>query len=107
MLPTPLTKIHPKYGAPHIALWSILGGATLGPLAPMNLTSLFLAVNIPTLLKDAATSNSAVVAVRKHPEIYAAARFKLSPRATIGWAYAGAAAALVIAVLGLQADWMP
>jgi APA family basic amino acid/polyamine antiporter len=107
MLPGPLTKIHPKYGTPHIALWTILGGATLGLLAPMNLTSLFLAVNIPTLLKYAATSLSAVVVVRKHPEIYAAARFKLSPRATIGWAYAGAAAALVIAVLGFQADWMP
>lgn len=107
MLPAPLTKIHPKYGTPHIALWTILGGATLGLLAPMNLTSLFLAVNIPTLLKYAATSFSAVVVVRKHPEIYAAARFKLSPRATIGWAYAGAAAALVIAVLGFQADWMP
>ncbi len=107
MLPAPLTKIHPKYGTPHIALWTILGGATLGLLAPMNLTSLFLAVNIPTLLKYAATSLSAVVVVRKHPEIYAAARFKLSPRATIGWAYAGAAAALVIAVLGFQADWMP
>jgi APA family basic amino acid/polyamine antiporter len=107
MLPAALARVHPKYGTPHIALWTILGGATLGLLAPMNLTSLFLAVNIPTLLKYAATSFSAAVVVRKHPEIYAAARFKLSPRATIGWAYAGAAAALVIAVLGFQADWMP
>ena len=107
MLPAALARVHQKYGTPHIALWTILGGATLGLLAPMNLTSLFLAVNIPTLLKYAATSLSAVVVVRKHPEIYAAARFKLSPRATIGWAYAGAAAALVIAVLGFQADWMP
>jgi len=107
MLPAALARVHPKYGTPHVALWTILGGATLGLLAPMNLTSLFLAVNIPTLLKYAATSFSAAVVVRKHPEIYAAARFKLSPRATVGWAYAGAAAALVIAVLGFQADWMP
>lgn len=107
MLPAALARIHPKYGTPHIALLTILGGATLGLLAPMNLTSLFLAVNIPTLLKYAATSIAATVVVRKHPEIYQAAKFKLSPGATIGWAYAGAAAALVVAVLGFQADWKP
>lgn len=107
MLPAALARVHPKYGTPHVALGAILGGATLGLLAPMNLTSLFLAVNIPTLLKYAATSLSAVAVVRHHPDIYAAARFKMSPGATVGWAYAGAAASLVIAVLGFQADWKP
>jgi basic amino acid/polyamine antiporter, APA family len=107
LLPAPLARVHEKHGTPHIALLTILGATTLGLLAPMNLTSLFLAVNIPTLLKYAATSISATVVVRKHPEIYQAAKFKLSPRATIGWAYAGCAAALVVAVLGFQADWMP
>lgn len=107
MLPAALARIHPKHGTPHMALLTILGAATLGLLAPMNLTSLFLAVNIPTLLKYAATCLSATVVVRNHPEIYQAARFKLSPGATIGWAAAGALAALVVAVLGFQADWKP
>lgn len=107
LLPAPLARVHEKHGTPHIALLTILGATTLGLLAPMNLTSLFLAVNIPTLLKYAATSISATVVVRKHPEIYQGARFKLSPGATIGWAYAGCAAALVVAVLGFQADWKP
>jgi APA family basic amino acid/polyamine antiporter len=73
----------------------------------MNLTSLFLAVNIPTLLKYAATCIAATVVVRKHSEIYEGARFKLSKRATVGWAYAGCAASLVVAVLGFSADWTP
>ncbi len=107
MLPSALAKIHPKYGTPHVALLTILGGAILGLFAPMNLTSLFLAVNIPTLLKYAATCASATVVVRKHRAIYDAAKFKLSPSATIGWAWAGAFAALVVAVLGFQADWKP
>lgn len=107
MLPSALARVHEKHGTPHFALATILGATTLGLLAPMNLTSLFLAVNIPTLLKYAATCISATVVVRKHPEIYQGARFKLSPGATVGWAYAGCAASLVVAVLGFQADWMP
>ncbi|HEY9234821.1 MULTISPECIES: APC family permease [Phenylobacterium] len=107
MLPSVLAKVHEKHGTPHYALLAILAATALGLLAPMNLTSLFLAVNIPTLLKYAATCISATVVVRKHPEIYQAARFKLSPGATIGWAYAGCVAALVVAVLGFTADWTP
>ena len=107
MLPAALAKVHPKYGTPHMALATILGATCLGLLAPMNLTSLFLAVNIPTLLKYAATCIAATVVVRKHPDIYEGARFKLSKGATVGWAYAGCAASLVVAVLGFSADWTP
>ena len=70
MLPAALAKVHEKHGTPHMALLTILGAASLGLLAPMNLTSLFLAVNIPTLLKYAATCIAATVVVRKHPDIY-------------------------------------
>jgi APA family basic amino acid/polyamine antiporter len=107
MLPSALAAVHPKHGTPHWALATILVAALLGLFAPMNLTSLFLAVNIPTLVKYAATCFSAVVVVRKHPQIYQAARFRMSPGATVGWAYAGAFAALVVAALGFQADWKP
>ena len=107
MLPKALLKVHPRTGVPHVALTVILVGATLGLAAPMNLTALFLAVNIPTLLKYVGVSLSAAVVARRHPEIYEAARFKLSKRATVFWAYAGTIMALVVALLGLGADWTP
>ncbi|MDP3489560.1 MAG: amino acid permease [Phenylobacterium sp.] len=107
MLPKALMKVHPRTGAPYVALSVILVGATLGLAAPMNLTALFLAVNIPTLLKYAGVSLSAAVVARQHPEIYEAATFRLSKRATVFWAYAGAVMALIVALLGLSADWTP
>jgi len=107
MLPTVMMKVHPRTGAPYVALSVILAGATLGLAAPMNLTALFLAVNIPTLLKYAGVNLAAAVVVRRHPEIYEAATFRLSKPATVFWAYAGTLMALLVALLGLGADWTP
>lgn len=106
-LPVSLGKIHPRFGTPHVALGVALAACTLGLLAPMNITSLFLAVNIPTLLKYAGTSISATRVIKHHRDIYDAARFKLPPRLMSAWAWAGAFAALVIVLLGLQTDWKP
>ena len=106
-LPDALAKVHPRYGTPHVALSVAFGACALGLFLPMNLTSLFLAVNIPTLLKYAATSISAARVVRDHPEIYDTARFKLAPRVMSVWAWAGAAAAVIVVALGLQTDWKP
>ena len=106
-LPAPLARVHTRFGTPHIALSVTFGACVLGLLLPMNLTSLFLAVNIPTLLKYASTCIAATRVIQHHPEIYAAASFKLQPRAMLVWAWAGALAALIVVVLGLQADWGP
>jgi APA family basic amino acid/polyamine antiporter len=106
-LPSSLARVHPRHGSPHIALSVTFAACVLGLLLPMNLTSLFLAVNIPTLLKYASTSIAATRVIQHHPTIYAAARFKLKPAAMRIWAWAGAVAALIVVLLGLQADWRP
>jgi APA family basic amino acid/polyamine antiporter len=106
-LPHALAKIHPRFGTPYVALIVAFGACVLGLLLPTDLTGLFLAVNIPTLLKYATTCISATRVVEHHRDVYEAARFKLSPNATRGWAYAGALAALTIVVLGFETDWKP
>jgi APA family basic amino acid/polyamine antiporter len=106
-LPAAFARIHSRRGTPHVALSVAFAACILGLFLPMNLTSLFLAVNIPTLLKYAATSVSATRVIARHRDIYDAARFKLAPRLMSAWAWAGAIAALVVVALGLQADWKP
>jgi APA family basic amino acid/polyamine antiporter len=106
-LPRALAGVHPKFGTPHVALAVAFAACGLGLLLPVNLTSLFLAINIPTLLKYGSTCLSAVQMVRRHPDLYEAATFKLGRRFTVIWAWLGAAAALVVVLLGLTADWKP
>lgn len=106
-LPAALARIHPRFGTPHIALSVAFAACALSLLLPLDILSLFLAVNIPTLLKYAATSISATRVIRHHPEIYAAARFKLRPGLMSACAWAGALAAVCIIALGIQADWKP
>jgi APA family basic amino acid/polyamine antiporter len=107
VLPAPLARIHPKFGTPSNALIVAFAACSAGLFLPMNLTTLFLAVNIPTLLKYAATCVSATQVLRHHPAIYEAARFKLQPGAMRAWAWSGATAAVVVVGLGVQADWKP
>jgi APA family basic amino acid/polyamine antiporter len=106
-LPSALARIHPKFATPYVALTVAFGACILGLLLPTDLTGLFLAVNIPTLLKYAATCISATRVVARHRDVYEAARFKLGPNATRGWAYVGALAALAIIVLGFETNWKP
>ena len=106
-LPAALARIHPRFGTPHRAVSVVFGVCTLGLLLPLNLVGLFLAVNVPTLLKYAATSIAATRVVKQHHDIYQAARFKLRPTAMLRWAWASAAAAVAVVLLGLQADWRP
>jgi len=106
-LPEALARVHPRYGTPHVALSVAFAACALGLFLPMNLTSLFLAVNIPTLLKYAATSVSATRVVAHHRDLYDAAHFKLAPRLMSAWGWAGAVAAVLVVALGLQADWKP
>lgn len=106
-LPSPLARIHPRFQTPHIALAVAFGFCCLGLLAPMNLTALFLAVNVPTLLKYGATCLAAVRIARKHPEIHAQAVFRPSRAFVAVWGWLGAVASLVVVILGLTTDWKP
>ncbi|HET6564417.1 MAG TPA: amino acid permease [Xanthomonadales bacterium] len=106
-LPGVLARVHPKFGTPYVATTFVYLLCVAGLLMPSNLIFLFLAVNIPTLMKYAATSYAATRVVRHHPDIYQQARFKFSPNAMLAWAWAGIICAVVVIALGWNADWRP
>ncbi|QQV76811.1 amino acid permease [Sphingomonas aliaeris] len=107
MLPGALGKIHPQWKTPYVALIAVFLLGCVGLLLPMELTFLFLAVNIPNLLKYASICLSAARVVERHPAIYEAAAFKFGPRTMRGLGYAGAACAVVLIFVGIEADWRP
>jgi APA family basic amino acid/polyamine antiporter len=107
ILPAALARVHPRWGTPHVATTVVFGLCALGLLMPSNLVFLFLAVNIPTLLKYGATCYAATRVVSRHPGIYARARFKFRPGRMAAWAWAGVACALAVIALGWSADWRP
>ncbi len=107
VFPAALSRTHAKTGAPHIAIAVIYVLCLLGLFMPTGLIFLFLAVNIPTLLKYGATCLSATRLIRRHPDLYETAYFKPGRRAVLIWGWAGVICALAIILAGLQADWRP
>jgi APA family basic amino acid/polyamine antiporter len=107
VLPAALARVHPRFGTPHVAATVALGCCTAGLLLPTDLVFLFLAVNIPTMLKYLGTCLSAVMVARRHPELLAGAGFRPGGGAVQAWAIAGIVAASAIIVVGFSADWRP
>ncbi len=107
MLPAALANIHRRLHTPHIAITAAFSLCCLGLFLPSSLIFLFLAVNIPTLLKYAAISFSAGRLVDQAPELYEKAAFRPSRRTVRRLANIGVGAALTIIVLGISADWRP
>lgn len=91
----------------HIALFAVFVIGCVGLFLPMELTFLFLAVNIPNLLKYASICLCAARVTERHPDIYQAAAFKLARAKMRLISYAGTASALVLIFVGLEADWRP
>jgi APA family basic amino acid/polyamine antiporter len=107
MLPAVLTRVHAARGTPWAAVLAVYGFCLAGLLLPTGLTFLFLAVNIPTLLKYASICAAADRIVVDHPEIYARAPFRLSRRWTRIVAWTGIVGAVAIILLGVSTDWQP
>ena len=107
VLPSALGRVHARFGTPHVAIATAFGFCCLGLLLPSNLVFLFLAVNIPTLLKYGATCLAATRLVARHTEIHGKAGFRLRPAVISGWAWTGAVLAVILILLGLSADWRP
>lgn len=107
ILPAALARVHPRWGTPYVATTVVFALCALGLLMPLNLVFLFLAVNIPTLLKYGATCFAATRVVGRHPDIHARAGFKFQPGPMTVWAWTGVACAAVMIVLGWSADWRP
>ncbi|KAK0360845.1 hypothetical protein LTR94_025717 [Friedmanniomyces endolithicus] len=107
MLPRALGRVHPRWRTPHVALFAVFLLGCVGLLLPMELTFLFLAVNIPNLIKYGSICLVAARIVDRHPDVYDAAAFKFGRRAMRRLGYAGAACAAILIFLGLEADWRP
>ncbi len=107
MLPAAFARVHPRWKTPYVALIAVFAIGCVGLFLPMELTFLFLAVNIPNLLKYASICLSAARVTERHPELYAAAAFKLAPRRMRLVSYAGTLCAVVLIFVGLEADWRP
>jgi APA family basic amino acid/polyamine antiporter len=107
MLPSVLSRVHPRWGTPHLACVAVFAACVAGLLLPMSLTFLFLAVSIPTLLKYLSTSLCVGRVVQAFPEIYDQATFRFSKRAMLAWSWAGAASAVAVIAAGISADWRP
>lgn len=106
-LPAGLGAIHPHFGTPHRAI--LLGYALgmSGLLLPSSLIFLLLAINIPTMLKYLACCLSASRMALAYPTLHARSKIRMKPRAIALVGYGGAAAALIIVVLGIEADPKP
>jgi len=107
MLPAALGRIHPRWHTPHIALVAVFAIGCAGLFLPMELTFLFLAVNIPNLLKYASICLAAARVTERHPDLYDAAAFKFAKPTMRVLAYTGALCALALVFVGLEADWRP
>lgn len=107
MLPSALSRVHPRWGTPHIACVLVFAFCLAGLLLPMSLTFLFLAVSIPTLLKYLSTTLCVGRVVRAFPEIYDQATFRFSRRAMLVWSWTGAVSAVAVIAAGVSADWRP
>lgn len=107
MLPSALGRTQARRGVPQNAVFLAFGLCCLGLFMPQNLVFLFLAVNIPTILKYAATCLAAIGLCRREPELRAAASFSLPARMVYALAGAGIVLGLLIILLGIKADWRP
>jgi len=104
-IPAVLGHVHPKLGTPSAAIIACWSAAMLGLLLPSSLIFLLIAVNIPTMLKYAACSLSAIGASRQPaPE---GTKPLLGRRAIHVIGTAGALAALAIIIASFGADWRP
>jgi APA family basic amino acid/polyamine antiporter len=107
VLPSALASIHPRWGTPHVATYAAFACCLAGLFLPTDLVFLFLAVNIPTMLKYMGSCGAAISIANGHPEIVERARFRLSAGAIRIWASLGVLCAAAIIVVGFKTDWQP
>jgi APA family basic amino acid/polyamine antiporter len=107
VLPRSLGKVHPRWGTPHVAVTVAFGCCLLGLLLPSNLVFLFLAANLPTLLKYLGTCASVLRVLRHHPQIYERAGFRPTRPVLTALAWLGVVCAVAIVLAGITADWRP
>lgn len=107
VLPHALAQVHPRWKTPHVAVVTVFSISAAAVFLPKNLVFLFLAVNIPVLLKYLCSCLSAVRVATAHAELAIDLPFGAGRRAMLGWGCAGVVCAAALIVAGLEADWRP
>ncbi|MFV3073486.1 APC family permease [Niveispirillum fermenti] len=107
VLPAALARVHPTWQTPYMALLAVFALGCVGLFLPMELTFLFLAVNIPNLVKYGTICLAAARVTRDHPDLYDRAGFKLPKPQMLLVAGLGTLSSLVLIVVGFEADWRP
>ena len=107
VLPSALGKIHPRWGTPYVAVTVAFACCLLGLLLPSNLVFLFLAANLPTLLKYLGTCVSVLRILKHRPDIYEGAGFRPDRGRLAAMAWVGVGCAVGIVLAGITTDWRP
>ncbi|PQA85993.1 APC family permease [Hyphococcus luteus] len=107
VLPRAFGSVHKRFHTPHVGCFVAYAMCCAGLLLPSNLVFLFLAVNIPTLLKYGATSLAAIFMLKKEPALYEQASFRPGRKLIVALAIIGIISAFGIIWMGLSADWRP
>ncbi len=90
-----------------MALLAVFVVGCVGLFLPMELSFLFLAVNIPNLLKYASICLSAARVTERHPELNETAASRLPRGSTRAVSHLGAICAIGLIFIGIEADWRP
>lgn len=106
VLPTPLGRVHPRFGTPHVATIVAFAASVAGLFLPSSLLFLLLAVNIPTMMKYGGTCLAAWN-VADRADILAMARLPMRRGLLKVLSALGVLAAVAIGMLGLASDWRP
>jgi len=104
VLPAALGRLHPRWGTPHIAVCTAFAATCIGALAPSSLVFLFIAINIPTMMKYFGTCLAALNLVRRRPDLHALSRLPMGRRTVGVLSILGMACALLIIVAGFKTD---
>ena len=107
VLPSALSRIHPRFGTPHVATLVAFAASSAALFLPSSLLFLLLAVNVPTMMKYLGTCLAAYNVARAHPEVHDQARLRFSRPTVKTLSVLGVIAAVVIAALGFSTDWRP
>ncbi|MBL4802362.1 MAG: amino acid permease [Emcibacter sp.] len=104
-LPKVLGRVHVRWGTPWVSAIVVYISALVSLALPDSLIFLFLAVNIPTILKYASNCFSAMGIMKRRPDLYESAAFKMRPSVVKALAWAGIICAVLLFFAGLEADW--
>ena len=105
VLPHGLSRVHPRWKTPHVAVVTVFSITTVGVFLPNNLVFLFIAVNVPVLVKYLCSCLSAVRVATAHATLATDLPFGAGRNAMLGWGWAGVVCAAGLIAIGLEANW--